>query len=72
MASYGGWKEYIFAIAAVIYVAGMFPLFYVYDTSPGSTFTLMPTLTIVSIGGAFLLFGQFLVAAWTAPRKSEK
>jgi hypothetical protein len=65
------WKEYIFAIAAVIYVAGMFPLFYVYETVPSSTYTLLPTLTIVSIIGAFLLFGQLLVAAWTAPKRAK-
>jgi hypothetical protein len=69
---YGGIKEYIYTIAAIIYVGGMFLLLYVYQRYPGSNYTLIPTLTYLSIFGAFLLFGQLFVAVWKGPKEPEE
>jgi hypothetical protein len=69
IAGYGGIKEYIVVIAAVIYVAAMFPLLYYYQVDPASRFTLIPDLTWFSTFGCILLFGQWIVGALTAPSK---
>jgi hypothetical protein len=73
MAGYGGIKDNIYVIAAIIYVAAMFPLYYVYQTDPSQTFRLLPNLALISIGGIFLVFLQFIVAAWNAhgPERRE-
>jgi hypothetical protein len=74
LASYGGLRDYIFLIAAVVYVVGMFPLYFVYQSDPSQTFRLLPNLAYISIGGISLVFLQFLVAAWGArgPEKREE
>jgi hypothetical protein len=70
--AYGGVKEYIFAIGAVIYVLGMFLLLYVYQMNPGSNYTTIPTVSLVSIFGAIgLLFAQLFVAAWKTPNEPQ-
>jgi hypothetical protein len=69
MTGYGGLKESIYIIAAIIYVGAMFPLLYVYQMYPADRFTLLPDLTWFSTGGCILLFGQWLVAALLAPSK---
>ena len=71
----GGWvKEYIWVIASIIYVGGMFPIFLYYQANPGNRFAGLESVTILSVAGAFLLFGQLFVAAILAPSKksSEK
>ena len=69
MTGYGGLKEYVFAIAAIIYVGGMFPLYYLYEVFPADRYTLIPTFSWISVAGCILLFGQWFVAALTAPTK---
>jgi hypothetical protein len=69
LAGYGGIKEYIVVIAAVIYVLAMFPLFYFYQIAPADRYTILPDLTWVSTAGCILLFAQWFVAALTAPSK---
>ncbi len=73
MAGYGGIKDYIYLIAAVIYVVAMFPLYFVYQSDPSQTFHILPNLALISIGGISLVFLQFLSAAWDArgPEKKE-
>ncbi len=72
MSTYKGLRDYIYAIAAVIYVGGMFPLLYLYQTYPTERYQIIPGFTIISVAAAFLLFGQFFVAAWMAPTKQKK
>jgi len=71
--AYKDWKENIYVIAGIIYVAGMFPLYYLYQTNPASRYDLIWTVSYISIAGAMLLFLQLLAAAWTArePVKSN-
>ena len=66
-------KENIYLISALIYVVAMFPLYYLYEAYPAQRYQLIPDLTWISIGGAFLLFLQLFVAAWYArgPTVSE-
>jgi uncharacterized membrane protein len=73
LASYGGLKDYIYLIAAVIYVVAMFPLYFVYQSDPSQTFHILPNLALISIGGISLVFLQFIVASWDAkgPEKKE-
>ena len=67
MAGYSRLKDYIYVIAAIIYVGAMFPLYFVYQSNPSQTFGILPNLSLISIGGAFLVFLQLFVAAWDAP-----
>ncbi len=69
MAGFGVLKEYIVVIAVIIYVGGMFPLLYFYQVDPASRYTLIPDATLLSTFGCLLLFGQWFVAALTAPSK---
>jgi hypothetical protein len=69
MAKYGGLKEYIVIIGAIIYVGAMFPLYYLYNVDPGARYTLLPNLTWFSAFGCMLLFGQWIVGALLAPSK---
>ena len=73
MSGYRGIKDYIYVIAAIIYVAAMFPLYIVYQSDPSQTFRSLPDLALISIGGIFLVFLQLFVAAWDAhgPEKRE-
>ena len=73
--AYGGVKEWLFAIAAAIYVGGMFLLLYVYQSNPSSVYvnyTLIPDASYLSIFGAILLFGQLFVAAWKTPNEPQE
>lgn len=65
----GGVKEYIFLIAAVIYVLAMFPAMFVFQANPANTYTITSNILLISEGGCFLLMGQLLVGAFTAPKK---
>lgn len=69
----GGIKEYIYLIGLVIYVGAMFPLFLLYQQSPGNTYTLIPTLTWISAFGCFLFMVQLFAGALvnSAPKKQE-
>lgn len=75
---YGGIKENIFLIAAIIYVGGMFLLFYVYQTGsptvllPGNSYSTIPTVTLLSTFGCFLLFLQLFVAVWKTPKERRE
>lgn len=69
--AYGGIKENLYIIAAAIYVGGIFLIFYFYETYPGDAYTLIPNVTYLSIFGAFILFGQLLVAAWKTPNEPQ-
>jgi hypothetical protein len=56
-----GFKGQIWAIGAIIYTLGMFLIFYFYQykalTDPG-------LLSLISIGGAFLVLAQMFVGAF--------
>ena len=67
----GGIKEYIFIIAGAIYVLAMFPALLVYQANPANTYTTISNVLLVSEIGCFLLMGQFLVAAFTTPKKKK-
>jgi hypothetical protein len=71
MSGYKDFKDYIYVISAIIYVAGMFPLYFFYQASPANFG--ISDLSYISIGGAFLVFLQFFAAAWTTqdPVKKE-
>lgn len=58
-------RNHIWLIGAAIYVAGMFPLFYLYQAYPLDRFGLTITrATLISIFGAVgLLFLQMVLAA---------
>jgi hypothetical protein len=67
-------KDNIWLIGAVIYVAGMFPLFYLYQAYPMDRFGLTITrMTIISIVGAvaFLFAQMFIGAMGEATPESE-
>ena len=72
MTGYGGLKEYIYIIAAIFYVGGMFPIFYAYQVFPADRYTLVPDVAYISTIACIFLFGQFLVAALTTPKEIEK
>ena len=67
-------KDQLWAIGALIYVAGMFPLFYVYVTMPLDRFgALAQTLTYISLFGAIvILFLHMLLGAWGKGPKDEE
>ncbi|MDG6981327.1 MAG: hypothetical protein JRN51_09500 [Nitrososphaerota archaeon] len=66
-------SENIWVIAAVIYVAGMLPLWYYYNIAPFDRFSsIAQTLPYISIFGAvFVLFTHILVGAWGKGPKDE-
>lgn len=66
-------KHQLWLIGAIIYVAGMFPLFYFYQVLPFDRFgTTMQTLTYISLFGAIIiLFLHMLVGAWGEGPKAE-
>jgi hypothetical protein len=72
LAGYGGLKEYLWVIFAILYVLGMFPLFYVYQAFPADRYTLVPEVAYISTGACVLLFAQFFVAALTVPKSAKK
>jgi hypothetical protein len=63
MSGYKDFKDYIYVISAIIYVLGMFPLYFFYQASPANNY--IPYLSYISVGGAFLVFLQLFAAAWT-------
>jgi hypothetical protein len=65
--------DHIWLIAAIVYVLGMFPLFYVYNIMPLDRFgSLAQSLTLVSITGAVIVLTiHMLVAAWGKSPKDE-
>ncbi len=73
MAGYREIKDYIYVIAAIIYVVAMFPLYIVYQSNPSQAYGILPNLSLISIGGIFLVFLQLFVAAWDArePPRTE-
>lgn len=66
-------KEELWVIGAAIYVLGMFPLYYLYNTQPFDRFgTLITGLTLISIVGAVgVLFAYMLIGAWGNGPKDE-
>lgn len=66
-------RESVWLIGTLVYVLGMFPLWYVYQTQPFDRFgTLMQTLPLISIFGAVgLLFIYMLFGAMGKPPKDE-
>lgn len=68
----GGIKEYIFFIATVIYVLGMFPALFIFHMNNANEYTsFSQNILLISEGAAFLLMGQFLVGAFMAPKKKQ-
>jgi hypothetical protein len=63
--AYKDWKDNIYVIAAIIYVGGMFPLYYLYEANRANGYDIIWTVSYISIAGAMLLFLQLLAAAWT-------
>jgi hypothetical protein len=66
-------KGQLWVIAAIIYVGGMFPLFYVYQTQPLERFgTLATSLTYISIFAAVgILFIHIWLGAWGKDAKAQ-
>lgn len=66
-------KEDLWVIGAVIYVLGMFPLYYLYNTQPFDRFgTLITGLTLISIVGAVgILFVYMFIGAWGKGPRDE-
>lgn len=66
-------SEHIWLIGTLIYVLGMFPLFYIYQAYPLDRFgSLAQDLTYISIFGAIgLLFLHMLVGAWGKGPRDE-
>jgi hypothetical protein len=69
-----GLSENIWVIAAAIYVLGMFPLFYYYQSFPLDRFgTTITRLTLISIFGAVgVLFIYIFLGAWGTSRREEE
>ncbi len=63
---YSGWKDHVWIIASIIYVGGMLPLYYLYQTDPASRYGLISNVSYLSIAGAMLLFLQFFIGAWSS------
>jgi uncharacterized membrane protein len=59
-------KDYVWLIGAVVYVFGMFVLFWEYQTNPLDRFgSLLTSSTLISIFGVLgLLFLQLFIGAW--------
>jgi hypothetical protein len=66
-----GWKDYVFLIAALIFVVGDFLAFYAYQAYPSMRFTLVPNLALIPTAGLILLFGQLFVGAALPSRKRK-
>ena len=66
-------KEEVWLIGTIVYVLGMFPLFYIYQSQPFNRFgTLITGLTLISIIGAVgILFIYILIGAWGKSPKDE-
>lgn len=66
-------KEELWVIGAIIYVLGMFPLYYLYNAQPFDRFgTLITGLTLISIVGAVgILFIYMFIGAWGNGPKDE-
>ena len=66
--------DHLWLIAAIVYVAGMFPLFLAYNAMPFDRFgSLAQSLTIVSIIGAVgIMTIHMLVGAWGKGPKDEE
>lgn len=66
-------KEELWLIGAIVYVLGMFPLFYLYEARPFDRFgTLITGLTLISIVGAVgILFIYMLIGAWGKGPRDE-
>lgn len=66
-------KEELWLIGTIIYVLGMFPLYYLYNAQPFDRFgSLITGLTYISIFGAVgVLFLYMLVGAWGKGPKDE-
>jgi hypothetical protein len=67
-------KEELWLIGAIVYVLGMFPLYYLYNAQPFDRFgALISGLTLVSIVGAVgILFMYMLIGAWgKGPREED-
>ena len=66
-------KEEVWLIGTIVYVLGMFPLFYLYNAHPFDRFgTLITDLTIISIVGAVgIIFLYILIGAWGNGPKDE-
>jgi hypothetical protein len=61
-------KERIVLIAGVIYIAGMFPLWYLFNVNPASTFSASAqAITYISEFGCLLLMGAFVIGALVLP-----
>ncbi|MFI5450504.1 MAG: hypothetical protein ACHQ03_12150, partial [Candidatus Bathyarchaeia archaeon] len=45
MSRYGGLKDNIYVISAIIYVGAMFPLYYLYQAYPLSRYQIIPNYT---------------------------
>lgn len=68
------YKEELWLIGAIIYVLGMFPLFYLYQAAPLDRFGgLITNMTYISIFGAVgVLFIYMLIGAWgNSPRDED-
>jgi hypothetical protein len=66
-------KEKVWLIAAVVYVLGMFPLFYLYQANPLDRFgTLITNMTYISLFGAIVLLSIYIwIGAWGEGPKEE-
>lgn len=67
-------REELWVIAAAVYVLGMFPLFYLYQTYPLERFgSVSQSMTVISLFGAIgLLFIYMLIGAWgKGPREED-
>lgn len=67
-------REELWLIGAIIYVLGMFPLYYLYNAQPLDRFgSLIQGMTYISIFGAVgILFLFMLVGAWGNGPKDEE
>jgi hypothetical protein len=61
---FSDWKDDIWIISAIIYVGGMFPLYYLYESNPANRYGLISDVSYISVAGAMILFLQLLTAAW--------
>lgn len=69
----GGIKEYIFLIAAIVYVLMMFPAFFLFNANPANEYNAFSqNILLISEGGGILLMGQLLVGALVMPNKKKQ
>jgi hypothetical protein len=62
-------KDYIWLIGAIIYVGGMFPIFYSYHFNGDTGYGLVDILATV---GAFIVMGQVFTSFWSDSSKTTK